>query len=285
MGLVGITVALHCQPSAIYLTDCHPKVLTVLAENVSLNLTVNSSVEKPHTIKDSITLDSIDSYTVKPVDSADREPENCHPIKETSSARFDSTATVDSSERCRESVNRYTIKETVSARCDSIPVKNSIEPPVNLHTIKETLRRSEFDSNVRESVNCHTVKETARLAVQSASSLNTSASDKCIVKLDEKFDGKFDSSSGVLLHTVKDNTGVGVLNLPWESVNEIECCSTIVPDLILAADVVYDSSVFQPLCGAVKYFLDANAQCQVIFACTERNTDTLNEFITLLGKV
>ncbi|GLV35946.1 uncharacterized protein CBL_09836 [Carabus blaptoides fortunei] len=274
VGLVGITVALHCQPRAIYLTDCHPKVLAVLAENVSLNLTAN-----PHTI----TPDSIDTHTVKQVDSsAQRVPLNCHTVKETVSARFDSIPTGNSSqlEHRRESDNRYTVKETVSARFDSIPVANS--PAPSPHTITETLRRCGFDSSVRESPYCHTVKDAVQQQVQLERASNTS--DKCVRKLDDsKFDQKFDSSSCVLVHTVRaTDTRVCVLNLPWESVDDIECCSRIVPDLILAADVVYDSSVFQPLCATVKYFVNSNAKCQVIFACTERNTSTLNEFMKLL---
>lgn len=77
----------------------------------------------------------------------------------------------------------------------------------------------------------------------------------------------------------------GILNLPWEDLQgEVSLKQLVVPDLVVAADLVYDSCVFTALCAAFRYFLRTNTNCQIIFVCAVRNVDTLTEFLKLLGK-
>ncbi|GJQ83354.1 hypothetical protein Trydic_g18139 [Trypoxylus dichotomus] len=84
-----------------------------------------------------------------------------------------------------------------------------------------------------------------------------------------------------LLKVDTESFSVSVINLPWENVKtQIDKFKDI--DLVLAADVVYDSSLFECLSDALKCFL-SNGQCQKVYlACTERNRKTLWEFLEQL---
>lgn len=86
--------------------------------------------------------------------------------------------------------------------------------------------------------------------------------------------------------TLKDGSTsvVEVLDLPWEEVSE-EVCEGISVDIILAADVVFDSALFPAFLNCVKCFLTVSDGARLLLACTERNRKTLEEFLDLLGKV
>lgn len=43
LGLVGLSLALNCEPKHVVLTDCHQKVLKLLSQNVTLNLTLSKN--------------------------------------------------------------------------------------------------------------------------------------------------------------------------------------------------------------------------------------------------
>ncbi|RZB39017.1 protein FAM86D, partial [Asbolus verrucosus] len=53
-------------------------------------------------------------------------------------------------------------------------------------------------------------------------------------------------------------------------------------DLIIAADVIYDASIFNSLICAVNCFFKNCGADQFILSCTERNTETLSEFLLLI---
>lgn len=58
----------------------------------------------------------------------------------------------------------------------------------------------------------------------------------------------------------------------------------IQPDVIIASDVVYDSTLFKPFCQTIDYiFTKTNANCQFVLAATVRNQDTLNDFFKEIG--
>ncbi|XP_077299942.1 protein-lysine N-methyltransferase EEF2KMT [Arctopsyche grandis] len=71
---------------------------------------------------------------------------------------------------------------------------------------------------------------------------------------------------------------LGIIKLPWEEVEDFPSKTVPYPDLVVAADVVYDSSIFQPLIGAFKYFLNAKRKCEIILVNTIRNTNTIDLF-------
>lgn len=77
---------------------------------------------------------------------------------------------------------------------------------------------------------------------------------------------------------------LSVLNLPWEEVDDGVCKELGRIDLILAADVVYDSGLFKPLIGALKNISKTCEVEDIVFACTERNPETLEKFLQEISK-
>lgn len=79
---------------------------------------------------------------------------------------------------------------------------------------------------------------------------------------------------------------VHVLQLDWERVQAsgvLDAASR--PDVILAADVVYDEELFGPLCVALDaLFCGAAADCCAYLAATVRNAVTLAQFLARLGE-
>lgn len=81
-----------------------------------------------------------------------------------------------------------------------------------------------------------------------------------------------------------DDTNVRVLNLPWEVINAEKCASLGKIDVIIAADVVYDSELFHPLADAIKCLLSSSGAQETFLACTKRNQRTLNDFLAVLSR-
>lgn len=76
---------------------------------------------------------------------------------------------------------------------------------------------------------------------------------------------------------------VAVMNLDWGYISSSNINQLIEPDIIVGSDIVYDHALFQALLIAINYvFALANNKCKFILSCTERNHDTLNDFLQLL---
>lgn len=70
--------------------------------------------------------------------------------------------------------------------------------------------------------------------------------------------------------------------LPWEDVQSVQLESI---DLMIAADVVYDISVFEDLTNTISAIFEASDnKCQLILASTIRNELTYGEFKKFLNK-
>ncbi|XP_058061663.1 protein-lysine N-methyltransferase EEF2KMT [Anopheles bellator] len=79
------------------------------------------------------------------------------------------------------------------------------------------------------------------------------------------------------------NTLMGVMELDWQCVSASNLAQLIEPDVIVAADIVYDHALFPALLSTLNYiFCLSNNRCKFVLACTERNQDTLNDFLQLL---
>ncbi|XP_046395614.1 protein-lysine N-methyltransferase EEF2KMT [Ischnura elegans] len=93
-----------------------------------------------------------------------------------------------------------------------------------------------------------------------------------------------------LLGMCYGTTKVRVINLLWQDVEAgsketLDVIGQV--DIVIAADVVYDQSLFKPLIGALKTLTSMNNGREllpVILACTKRNPETLKEFIDCLTK-
>lgn len=57
-----------------------------------------------------------------------------------------------------------------------------------------------------------------------------------------------------------------------------------IPDVILASDVVYDNSLFQPFIETIETVFKLNSKCVMFLACTIRNEITLEQFLQLANK-
>nr|CAD7423060.1 unnamed protein product [Timema monikensis] len=80
-----------------------------------------------------------------------------------------------------------------------------------------------------------------------------------------------------------NETLLQVLYLPWEDIPHNIVGVKLSPDFVLASDVVYDASIFDPLCNAFCHFIfQGKHGCTVVLACTVRNKDTLEQFLSLL---
>jgi protein-lysine N-methyltransferase EEF2KMT len=78
---------------------------------------------------------------------------------------------------------------------------------------------------------------------------------------------------------------IGVLKLPWEECEQRNLFEIIEPDILLAADIVYDNSVFIPLIETMNLIFSKNDKLLFILSCTVRNIDTLTSFLELLGEL
>ncbi|GFG35445.1 hypothetical protein Cfor_09103 [Coptotermes formosanus] len=85
----------------------------------------------------------------------------------------------------------------------------------------------------------------------------------------------------VLLRTRYNNAEIGVINLPWEAIPLSDVIDRLCPEVILAADVVYDLNLFPVLCQAFSHLL-LGRPCVLLLACTVRNQETLDTFMQLL---
>merc|ERR1712008_606664 len=76
----------------------------------------------------------------------------------------------------------------------------------------------------------------------------------------------------------KDDSVVRVEELDWESFSESNL--PIKPDILLGADIVFDGRVIPSLVHTIHLFLSSSSSCEAHIACTVRNQDTLDLFLS-----
>lgn len=86
----------------------------------------------------------------------------------------------------------------------------------------------------------------------------------------------------VKLQLTYNNTIVKVIELKWEEIDKYIGEGSTIPDIIIAADILYDSESFPALVSGLKILLSSNDTYCVI-AATIRNADTVSEFLNELG--
>ncbi|XP_071452590.1 protein-lysine N-methyltransferase EEF2KMT-like isoform X2 [Hetaerina americana] len=95
-------------------------------------------------------------------------------------------------------------------------------------------------------------------------------------------------NGGTFLDTSYGRTKVRVVNLLWQDLEAgakeaVEMVGQV--DIVIAADVVYDHSLFKPLIGSLKTLAtkcENGILTKVVLACTKRNPETLKEFMDCL---
>lgn len=91
-------------------------------------------------------------------------------------------------------------------------------------------------------------------------------------------------NNSLLTYNLISGSVISVLNLPWEEIDDTACDAIGPVDTILAADVVYDSELFPSLVRGLKLLWGRCEVKQIVFACTERNPETLATFLHQIGK-
>ena len=79
------------------------------------------------------------------------------------------------------------------------------------------------------------------------------------------------------------NSEVRAENLKWEEINEYVKGNTLAPEIVIAADVLYDKSNFSALSNALETLLNNGTQYAII-AATVRNSSTIAQFLEELGR-
>ncbi|KYM95636.1 Protein FAM86A [Cyphomyrmex costatus] len=90
-----------------------------------------------------------------------------------------------------------------------------------------------------------------------------------------------DTTSKLQLQLKYEQTNVHVIDLKWEDIDKHMSEYLLQPDIIIAADILYDSNSFTALTLGLKCLLASNNYA--IFAATIRNKDTVSQFLEHLG--
>ncbi|XP_037938462.1 protein-lysine N-methyltransferase EEF2KMT [Teleopsis dalmanni] len=85
---------------------------------------------------------------------------------------------------------------------------------------------------------------------------------------------------------VLEHQNLSILQLDWKEIEVSGLINKIKPALILAADVIYDDTVFEDLVNAIDYvFKYMNNETKMLLSATVRNQFTLNKFLNLLDNM
>lgn len=99
----------------------------------------------------------------------------------------------------------------------------------------------------------------------------------------------------------KFNCKYDIVQLSWNDIEDLKMFEKKKPDLILAAgnfiiqshtnmfiknyflDVIFDHTMFEPLCSSLRYFTNNNTT-EILLFCTLRNPETYTKFLETLRK-
>ena len=99
----------------------------------------------------------------------------------------------------------------------------------------------------------------------------------------EECTGKSEKNNETLqfITNYKD-TEVRAVNLKWEEIDQYLNKNTLVPEIVIASDVLYDKSIFSALSNALETLLTKGTRYAII-AATVRNSSTILQFLEQLG--
>jgi len=89
-----------------------------------------------------------------------------------------------------------------------------------------------------------------------------------------------ETTSKLQLQLKYEQTDIQVIDLKWTDIDKYVSEDSS-PDIIIAADILYESSSFDSLTSGLKCLLTSNNYA--IFAATIRNEDTVSQFLKHLG--
>lgn len=89
-----------------------------------------------------------------------------------------------------------------------------------------------------------------------------------------------ETTSKLKLQLKYEQTNIQVIDLKWEDIDKY-MSGLSQPDIIIAADILYERNSFSSLTSGLKRLLTSNNYA--IFAATIRNEDTISQFLEHLG--
>lgn len=115
--------------------------------------------------------------------------------------------------------------------------------------------------------------------------LLSDGSNSCVELMVESFKRNFPEALEENCRFMLGKQSVEFSVVQWECIEDISEVSLLKPDIIIAADVVYDDSCFADLSSAIDYvFKLKENKVEMYLAATVRNQHTLNGFLHILGK-
>lgn len=111
-------------------------------------------------------------------------------------------------------------------------------------------------------------------------------SDACVQLMSENIKRNFPNASEQASHKFAINDQIVECSvIPWHCINEMDEVTSLKPDLLFAADVVYDDTCFDDLSFAIDFVFNLQQnKVQMYLAATVRNEHTLKGFLSTLGK-
>lgn len=107
--------------------------------------------------------------------------------------------------------------------------------------------------------------------------LVTDGSNACVKLMHDNISLNFDDAS--------EEATPQCAQLRWHEIKEFPWSKYAAPDLLLAADVIYDDTQFSSLLAALDFVYELRGnRCEMLLASTVRNVDTLHTFMEQLGE-
>lgn len=88
-------------------------------------------------------------------------------------------------------------------------------------------------------------------------------------------------TSRLKLQLKYEQTDIHIIELKWDDIDKYIIEGFSQPDIIIAADILYESALFTSLIAGLKYLLTSNNYA--VLAATIRNEDTISQFLEQLG--
>ncbi|XP_072747570.1 protein-lysine N-methyltransferase EEF2KMT isoform X2 [Anoplolepis gracilipes] len=96
-----------------------------------------------------------------------------------------------------------------------------------------------------------------------------------------KLSNMCDTSLRLKLQLKYEQTDIQIIDLKWQDINKYVAEGFSQPDIIIAADILYESDSFNSLTIGLKNLLTSINYA--VFAATVRNEDTISQFLEYLG--
>ncbi|XP_053392683.1 uncharacterized protein LOC123562779 [Mercenaria mercenaria] len=247
LGLTGLTVCKQCRVNTYTFTDCHTQVLDLLAQNINHNFS-----------------DHIHAQTYEEEISKGICELNLHKCGNQSSLNCDKTD-CDAENIC---------DTRSSLDCDRTSFGSA---DCNLTSAKN-------DSSLLNDSDCVTIESDT--VPELTETVDHDGLIDCGKTLICNGDVTSDQWTGVKEYRIDKSSFCKCIQLArfdWEDIDHKLVKQLAGTDVVLAADVVYDTRIIPALVSVLKLFLGNGPTCTAYIASTIRNEDTRDQFLISLS--